>query len=57
MLIRNFRKLRLTTCVAIALCTARDLSRDRGVIRWVYIKNGITRSSISWCRGLTSLNT
>ena len=33
----------LTTNVAIALCTARDLSRDLGVERRVYIKSGIGR--------------
>jgi len=31
----------LTTSVAIALCTAQDLSRDFGVVRRVYIKSGI----------------
>jgi len=46
-LIRNFRNLQLTTCVAIPLCTTRNLSLDRGVIRWVHIKSGITRSIIS----------
>ena len=45
--IRNSHKLWLTTSVAIALCTARDLSRDRGVIRCVNIKSGITGSIIS----------
>jgi len=35
------RKLWLTTSVAIALCTARDLSRDLDVARCVYIKSGI----------------
>jgi len=31
----------LTTSVAIALCTARDLSRDLDVARYVYKKSGI----------------
>ena len=31
----------MTTSVAIALCTARDFSRDLGVVRRVYIKSGI----------------
>jgi len=35
------RKLWLTTSVAIALCTARDLSRDLDVELCVYIKSGI----------------
>jgi len=33
--------LRLTTEVAIALCTVRDLSRDLGVEPRVYTKSGI----------------
>jgi len=39
--IRNSRKLWFTTSVAIALCTARELSRDLDVARRVYIKSGI----------------
>jgi len=31
----------LTTSAAIALCTARDLSRDLDVERCVYINSGI----------------
>jgi len=56
-LIQNFRILRLTTCVTIALCTTRNLSCDRGVAPHVYIKSGITSfpSSISWAVGLPSL--
>jgi len=37
MSIRNSCKLWLTTSVAIALCTARELSRDLDVARRVYI--------------------
>jgi len=39
------RKLWLTTSVAITLCIARDLSRDLGVVRRVYIKSGIAMFS------------
>jgi len=46
-LIRNFSNLRLTTNVAIALCTTRNLSRDRDVAPHVYMKSGITRFIIS----------
>ena len=41
--IRNIRKLRLTTNVAITLCTTRNLSHDRDVAPHMYIKSGITR--------------
>jgi len=49
--------LRLTTCVAIALCTTRNLSHDRGVAPHVYIKSGIARFIISWDLGYSRLNT
>ena len=55
--IRNFRKLQLTTCVTIALCTTRNLSRDRDVAPHVYIKSGITRFIISWTRGYSISST
>jgi len=56
-LIRNFSKLRLTTCVIIALRTTRNLSRDRDVAPHVYIKSRITRFIISWDLGIPSLTT
>jgi len=41
----------------IALCSTRNLSRDRGVAPHVYINSGITRFINQLSSGLTKLNT
>ena len=55
--IRNLRKLWLTTNVATAQCTTRNLSRDRGVPPHAYIKSRLTRFNISCTRGYCIGNT
>jgi len=49
--------LRLTTKVAFALCTTRNVSRDRDVAPHVYINSRIATFIISWDLGHSRVNT